>query len=196
MGTGTAVNQLGRQLRRLRREAGQTLEQLAAGSAVSKSMISKIERGESQPTTPVLGRLAEALHVGISDLVGPFPGERPVKGKAAVVIRAARQPAFRDAGTGFVRRSLSPPRAGGRVDIARNELPPRGQSGVFVAHDGTVEEHVIVIRGSLTVLLDGAAHELEQGDVLWFRAGVSHRFVNRGRGRCEYIIVIDRGRGG
>lgn len=187
------ANRLGANLRRLRRDRRLTLEALAERSGVSRSMISKVERGESQPTTPVLGRLAEALAVGISGLVGAFPGERPAGDAAAIVLRRARQAAFRDPETGFVRRSASPPRPGARIDIAHNELPPAGRSGEFVAHDGDVEEHVIVLAGRLRVLLDDRAHDLEVGDVLWFRAGVSHRFENRGRGRCAYLIVIDRG---
>jgi uncharacterized cupin superfamily protein len=110
------------------------------------------------------------------------------------IIRAGEQARFRDPETGFVRRSLSPPNAGRAIDVALNELPPHGHSGLFVAHDGQVEEHVIVTRGRLRVLLDDKPHMLGEGDVLWFRAGVTHRFENLGRGRCEYIIVIDRSR--
>lgn len=187
------INRLGANLRRLRRGRDLTLEALAERSGVSRSMISKVERGEAQPTTPVVGRLAEALGVGISGLVGAYPGTRAPDNAQAVVLRRARQPAWRDPGTGFVRRSASPPRTGARVDVAINELPPHGESGIFVAHDSHVEEHVVAIAGRLRVLLDGRAFDLEAGDVLWFRADVTHRFVNRGRGRCEYLIVIDRG---
>lgn len=188
-----AVNRLGANLRRLRRERDLTLEALAARSGVSRSMISKVERGEAQPTTPVVGRLAEALGVGISGLVGPYPGERPPGKAAAILLQRERQPAWRDPVTGFVRRSASPPRPGARVDVALNELPGGGESGLFVAHDSHVEEHVVVLAGRLRVLLDERSFDLETGDVLWFRADVAHRFVNRGRGRCEYLIVIDRG---
>ena len=191
--TDVHASSLGQQLRRLRRERKLTLEQLAMASDVSRSMISKIERGESHPTTPVVGRLAEALKVGISTLVGPYPGKRKNSGTAATVIRAGRQPAYRDPETGFVRRSLSPADPGLRIEVARNELPPRGHSGTFVAHEANVEEHVIVTRGRLRVTLGDQAYQLAEGDVLWFLAGISHQFENPGRGRCEYIIVIDRG---
>ena len=191
--TAAPANSLGQQLRRLRRERKLTLEQLAAASDVSRSMISKIERGESHPTTPVVGRLAEALKVGISTLVGPYPGKRRNAGAAATLVRAGSQPVYRDPETGFIRRSLSPADSGRRIEVARNELPPRGQSGTFVAHEANVEEHVIVTRGRLRVTLGDQAYLLTEGDVLWFLAGVSHQFENTGRGRCEYIIVIDRG---
>jgi len=191
---GAAVNQLGVQLKRLRRDKGLTLEALATLSGVSRSMISKIERGQSQPTTPVVGRLAEALEVGISTLVGAYPGVR--RNANEVVLRAGEQPVFVDAETGFERRSLSPVAGKEKhgVDLAMNSLPPYGLSGVFVAHSPLVEEHVVAIKGRLRVRLDQRHYDLAPGDALFFRADVSHQFENLGRGACEYLIVIDRSR--
>jgi len=186
------VNQLGTQLKRLRRQQQLTLEVLAEKSGVSRAMISKIERGQSQPTTPVVGRLAEALRVGISTLVGAYPG--PKKQTPVQVFRAGEQAGYRDPATGFERRSLSPVGAGRGVDVAMNSLPPRGVSGVFVAHSPLVEEHVIALHGRLRVRLDDAHYDLAPGDALFFRADVSHQFENLGRGACRYLIVIDRSR--
>jgi len=186
------ANQLGAQLKRLRRAGGMTLEALATRSGVSRSMISKIERGESQPTTPVVGRLAEALEVGISTLVGAYPGTQ--QHATEQVFRAGAQPVFVDAETGFERRSLSPVAEGRGVDVAMNRLPPFGLSGVFVAHSPLVEEHVVALKGRLRVRLDTRHYDLAPGDALYFRADVSHQFENLGRAACEYLIVIDRSR--
>jgi transcriptional regulator with XRE-family HTH domain len=57
-------------LKRRRLEQNLTLEQLSAKSGVSRAAISKIERGDSGASTPVLGKLAEALNLSISQLVG------------------------------------------------------------------------------------------------------------------------------
>ena len=185
-------NQLGPQLKRLRRAKDFTLETLSMKSGVSRAMISKIERGESQPTTPVLGRLAEALQVGISTLVGAYPG--PKKQAAVQVFRTGEQAGYRDPDTGFERRALSPVAQGRGVDVAMNSLPPRGVSGVFVPHAPLVEEHVVAIAGRLRVRLDEQTYDLAPGDALFFRADVNHQFENLGRGTCRYLIVIDRSR--
>lgn len=47
-----------------------TIEQLSKRSGVSRAMISKIERGEATPTTSTLGKLAAALDVSISQMIG------------------------------------------------------------------------------------------------------------------------------
>ena len=54
------VEVLAEEVRRRRKKQGLSLEQLAAASGVSRSMISKIERAEAVPSPTVLSRLAEA----------------------------------------------------------------------------------------------------------------------------------------
>src|SRR5215210_2852104 len=61
---------LGGRARGLRREKRLTLEGLAARSGVSRAMLSKVERGEKNPTLVVAAKLAEGLGVPLSRLLG------------------------------------------------------------------------------------------------------------------------------
>lgn len=70
-GTGEQLEALAAELRHQRRRQNFSLEQLASLSGVSRSMISKIERGEAVPSTVVLSRLAEALGVTFAKLMLP-----------------------------------------------------------------------------------------------------------------------------
>lgn len=54
---------LGRNIRRLREEAGLSQEQLAFDAGMKRSYLSDMERGVRNPTVRALGRLAEALKV-------------------------------------------------------------------------------------------------------------------------------------
>src|SRR3712207_9499948 len=65
-----ASGRLGRRVRALRRERGLTLEGLARSSGVSRAMISKLERGEKNPTLVVAAKVAEGLGVSLSQVVG------------------------------------------------------------------------------------------------------------------------------
>jgi XRE family transcriptional regulator, regulator of sulfur utilization len=65
--------QLGTRLRAQRQARGFSLEMLAAGSGVSRSMISDVERGTKSPTVLILARLATALGVTVSRLLGDLP---------------------------------------------------------------------------------------------------------------------------
>jgi len=61
---------LGERVKELRRSRGLTLEGLAEISGVSRAMISKLERGEKNPTLVVAAKLAEGLGVTLSRLAG------------------------------------------------------------------------------------------------------------------------------
>jgi len=176
---------LGAALRRRRQERRLTLEQLSARSGVSRAAISKIERGDSAASTPVLGKLAEALDLSISQLIGGAGGA-PV-----LHIPRERQPVFTERATGFERRSLSPMYLGRGIDFVLNRLPPKGKTGPFPSHREGVEEHLYVARGRLKVTLDGEAHVIEPGGFLFFRGDRAHSFENLSSSVCEYFIVID-----
>jgi transcriptional regulator with XRE-family HTH domain len=176
---------LGERVRALRRERGLTLDGLAGRSGVSRAMISKLERGEKNPTLVVAAKVAEGLGVSLSQLVGVE--ER----REAVVIRRERRMVMRDPETGFERQLLSPSFGGGGIEFIRNVVPIGSTSGEFPPHRRGVSEYVVVERGRLRVLLGGDEYFLERGDALYFEADVTHRFENAGEGECSYYLVID-----
>jgi transcriptional regulator with XRE-family HTH domain len=178
-----SAGRLGARVRDLRRERGWTLEHLAERSGVSRAMISKLERGEKNPTLVVAAKVAEGLGVSLSRLVGIEERRRVV-----VVPREGRM-VMRDPDTGFERQLLSP--SFGGLEFIRNVVPEGSTSGEFPPHRRGVEEYVVVEKGRLRVVLDGEEHVLEEGDAAYFEADVEHRFDNAGVGECSYYLVID-----
>jgi transcriptional regulator with XRE-family HTH domain len=179
------ASKLGGALKRRRLEQGLTLEQLAAKSGVSRAAISKIERGDSGASTPALGKLANALDLSISQLLGG-----PQR-KAVLHVPHRKQPVFVEAATGFERRSLSPMYLGRGIDVVLNRLPAGAGTGPFPSHREGVEEHLYVVKGRLKVTLDGDVYVLRAGDFLFYRGDMSHKFENLSNAACEYFIVID-----
>jgi len=178
---------LGVRVRDLRKERGLTLEELARVSGVSRAMISKLERGEKNPTLVIAARLAEGLGVSLSRLAGVE--ER----REVVVVPKERRMVLRDPETGFERQSLSPTFAGRGMEFLRNVVPEGSTSGDFPPHRKGVEEHIVVESGQLEATLDGKKYRLREGDALYFAADVPHRFDNVGRGECAYYLVISSG---
>jgi transcriptional regulator with XRE-family HTH domain len=176
--------QLGERVRALRRERGWTLEFLAERSGVSRAMISKLERGEKNPTLVVAARVAEGLGVSLSQLVG-IEARREI-----VVVPKERRMVMRDPETGFERQLLSPS-FGGELEFIRNVVPEGSTSGEFPPHRRGVEEYVVVEKGRLRAILGSEEHVLEEGDAAYFEADVAHRFDNAGVGECSYYLVID-----
>jgi len=183
-----AQNHIAEEIKRLRRDQGKSLQDLAAKSGVSRSMISKIERAETTASTAILSRLAEALGVTFSRLVSPIT-EREV-----IVIPASRQPVLKDDSSGFMRRCISPVLPGRGIDWVLNTLPPGAATGEFAAHRPGVSEYIYVLRGSLKAVVGGRSNHLETGDSMYFEADAGHQFYNTGSAPCEYFLVIDPSR--
>ncbi len=179
-----SAGRLGERVRELRRRRRLTLEELAELSGVSRAMISKVERGEKNPTLVVAAKLAEGLGVTLSQLAGME--ER----REIVVVPRERRMVMRDPETGFERQLLSPSFGEKGVEFIRNVIPEGATSGEFPPHRRGVEEYLAVEKGSLRAVIGGEEHSLGEGDALYFEADVSHRFDNAGDGECSYYLVI------
>ena len=180
-----ASGRLGERVRALRRERGLTLDALAGRSGVSRAMISKLERGEKNPTLVVAAKVAEGLGVSLLQVVG-LEERREV-----VVVRRERRMVMRDPETGFERQLLSPSFGGRGIEFIRNVVPMGSTSGEFPPHRRGVSEYLVVERGRLRALLGSDEYFLERGDALYFEADVTHRFDNAGEGECSYYLVVD-----
>lgn len=172
-------------LARLRREKKLSLQGLADMSGVSKSMLSKIEREEKNPTLQVAAQIAEGLGLSLSAMLGE---EQP---RAVMQLRPADQLLFRDELTGFERRLLSPSFKSKGVDFVLNRMPAGQSSPLFPPHQPGVKEYAYLAQGQMQVRLDGEAFDLRAGDSIYFEAARKHQFVNTGEEECQYFLVVD-----
>jgi transcriptional regulator with XRE-family HTH domain len=176
---------LGARLHEVRLKKGLTLEDLAERSGVSRAMLSKLERGEKNPTLVVAARIAQGLDTPLTSLLGVDEERRRV-----VVTPRERQAVFRDSETGFERHVLSPPFERRTVELVRHVIPEGASSGDLPPYRRGVEKHLVVERGRLEVTIGGESYRLGVGDALFFEADVTHRFANAGRGTCSYVLVV------
>lgn len=171
---------------RLEREArGWSLAELAARSAVSKAMISKVERCEASPTASVLGRLSGAFGLPLSVLLAlaEREGDR--------VARRAQQPLWTDPETGYTRRTLSPAN-GGQLELLEITLP----AGVKVPYPASAfsfqHHHIYVLEGELDFIEGARSHQLSAGDCLQLGAPADCVFVNESGRATRYLVALTR----
>ena len=65
-----AIQRFGKQIQRLRARRGLTQEQLALKAGLVRVYVTKLEQGEHDPTLTMLVRLAKALRVSVTELLG------------------------------------------------------------------------------------------------------------------------------
>lgn len=176
-------------LKALRDRRRLTLDELARLSGVSRAMISRIERGEASPTAQLLSRLCAALDVTLSAFFAPEGGE------PSPLARRAKQPVWRDPGTGYERRAVSPPGTPSRIEVIDIAFPPGARIAYppETAKDG-MTQHVWLFSGTLEMTIGDVAHRLEAGDCLYMSITEGHVFHNPGTQTAHYAVVLDRSR--
>lgn len=181
--------QLCERIKSARSGLGWTLQQLAAASGVSPSMISQIERGLANPTLAVAYRLANALGLSLSDLVGSSEPENRVE-----VIRANDpQFLFRDDKACRV-RTLSPLHLEKDVEFYQVSLKVHGEME-SAPHFRQTREFLTVEKGTLELTVGDETQKLKQGDSAHYPADLPHSLRNRGKGEAVvFLVVIYSGR--
>jgi transcriptional regulator with XRE-family HTH domain len=172
-------------LKLLRKQKGWSLETLADHTGLTKSYLSKVERGLSVPSIAVAMKLSAALQVDVEELFSAGPsratvtitrsGERTPMGSAfAAGARATESIAAGVAPKRMLPFVVHPP-----ADYAASE---------FKEHAG--EEFLFVHRGTIEIAFPDRTVQLETGDSVYFNALVPHRLRRLGSEPAEVLVVV------
>jgi len=190
MDSASGVNQrIGARVAELRAVQGLSLDALAGRSGVSRSMISRVERGESSPTAVVLERLASGLGVMLPSLF-----DRPQsasRAPAGPVARRSQQAEWRDPASGYLRRNVSPPGVPQPMKIVEVHFPAGARVAFETgAGDLRVHQQVWVLEGAIDVTVGAERHRLREGDCLAMQLDLPTSFHNPTRKPARYAVVV------
>ncbi|OBK20812.1 DNA-binding protein [Mycobacterium asiaticum] len=161
-------------LRAVRRQRGLTLERLAEQTGLTKSYLSKIERGHSTPSIAVAIKVARALDVDVGRLFSQDAAD------ATITVDRADPGAdrYRALAARMLGKTMSPFVVRPTQAVSDDPHPVHpGQEFVFV-HTGTVE----LAYGDQTIRLD-------TGDSAYFDASVGHKLRALGAQPAQVVIV-------
>jgi transcriptional regulator with XRE-family HTH domain len=173
---------LGKRIQDLRGERGMTLQDLAAASSVSVSMLSAVERGQKAATVTVLDRIASGLGMSLPALIAAATDS------SVIVRRAAEQDVINEPG-GWQRTILTPVVAGVNFEWIRTVLPAGCDAGWYPAYAPGSHEFVAVDSGTLRLRLDSREIDLNAGDSIYFAADARHGYANPGADPCTYHVA-------
>lgn len=176
-------------LRAARQDRGLTTAALAQASGVSRGSVVKLERGDSQPSAALLGRLCGPLGLTLSELFARVE-TRTATGR---LVRAASVQVGADPVSGHRRRSLSPSPEG-PVQLTEIVLPP-GAAVTYPARSyADLHQQVWVLEGELEVREGTEPHHLHPGDCLELGVPADCTFTNPGGVPARYLVVVARRR--
>ena len=175
---------LGKVVQRLRKAKAMSLDDLSQASGVAKSIISRIERNETNPTLATVLRLAEALNM---------PPEALLAQSQRVAILQHQKKSdipvlFSE--DGRVRLFII-----GALELVEHvqwydvHADPGGVLESEPHQPGCVE-HVHVISGILEITSGEETRKVRAGESLRYRGDLPHRIVNVGEGPAHATMVL------
>lgn len=171
----------------LRAERGLTLETLAKKSGVSRSMISLVERGETSPTAVTLAKLSGALGVPLSSL---FDRSQRSPREVHPLARRDQQIEWRDPGSGYVRRNVTPPGAAHPMRVSEVTFPPDARVAFDNEGGARVFQQIWVLAGAMDVTVGTERHRLREGDCLALELDAPTMFHNPTRKSARYAVIV------
>ncbi|MEL6364054.1 MAG: XRE family transcriptional regulator [Pseudomonadota bacterium] len=181
-----AAPEIGPRLQARRRALGWTLEDLAARSGVSRSMLSQIERGRANPTFATLWGLTRALGLDLSEL-----GETPAASGAVEVAPAHFTPEIKSADGLCTLRILSPIDLAGRTEWYELTVEPGGAL-VSEPHAAGSREHLTALDGALEIESGPSTGRVEAGATARYAADAPHIIRNGGAEPARALLVVLR----
>src|SRR5262245_10137453 len=138
----TVEERIARKLAALRSERGWSLEALAERTGISRATLSRIERGELSPTAAMLTSLCSVYGWTLSRFMAD------AETRAPSLVPAAEQAQWKDPGSGYRRRIVSPPAPGFRGELVEVRMPAGASVSFDVAPVAGLEHHLWMLDGS------------------------------------------------
>jgi XRE family transcriptional regulator, regulator of sulfur utilization len=190
-----AAPAIGKTIQRLRKAYNMSLGELSEHSGVAKSIISQIERNETNPTIGTVHRLSRALDTTIHEMLRDDTASnfREHQTRSGIPILESQD--------GLCRLAIA-----GALDLVEDlqwydfQAKPGGVLESDPHPPGTVE-HLYMLAGELEVTCDGEVRTVKTGEAIRFRGDRPHKLFNAGSADAHATMVLvlhqlsERGRG-
>lgn len=197
------MDDLGKNIRVLRRQRALTLRQMAQTTGLSVSFLSEIERGRSQPSMASLKKIRKALGISLLDLqdrdIAPdelettsasgFAYTKEAYIRDARVVRADQRKKIAYPGRpGFY--ELLTPDLKRRLEVLYFKMASDFDTGSEVLLDPPGEKCMILLAGEVEFRVGDQVFHLSAGDALSYPADAPISWTVKGNRPFEGILVI------
>jgi XRE family transcriptional regulator, regulator of sulfur utilization len=181
---GESGADLGKTIQRLRKAYNLSLGELSEQSGVAKSIISQIERNETNPTLSTVIRLSRALDTTIDEVLRGDSGSMFIdhQTKSGIPMLESQD--------GLCKLAIVGPL--NLVDVFQwydFHAKPKGVLESSPHPQGTVE-HLYIVSGELEVTTGAETKIGKAGEALRYKADVPHKIVNIGSGAAHAVMML------
>lgn len=181
---------IGGKIKDLRERNVYTLQDLAAKTGISRSMLAEIESDEVMPPVATLLKLARALNVGMAHFFkDEAPAEQVSVTRSGERISVKRRPHHREGEVDYVYESLEARMPGKHMEPLLVEFVPMETAEmVFTSHEG--EEFLFLLEGKLEFRTNNRVEMLSAGDALYFDSSLNHSFRSLTDAPARAVVVV------
>jgi transcriptional regulator with XRE-family HTH domain len=162
-----------------------TIDQLVARSGVSKGAIVAVENGTTNPSLSTLVRLADALGVPVSDLLGDS-----AEASVRIVDHDTRVPLWQGPKGGHASLIATVPGVS-PVELWQWTLIA-GEQYVSHPHPRGVMETITVLSGEVELTVDGDVSSIRRGVTAMFAADRDHAYAARVQD-ASFVMTVHLG---
>jgi transcriptional regulator with XRE-family HTH domain len=162
-----------------------TLDQLADAAGLTKSYVSKVERGLSVPSISTALKIAGTFDLSVGQLLGETQYDDAIS-----VVRRGERPSFMRGGSasGYDYEMLAPNKRFKTMEPFIMRPPPKFQDDRRFEHGG--QEMIFVLSGAIELSFGGQSHKLNSGDCVYFDSHVPHRSRSLNGKVAQALVVI------
>ena len=181
--TVNVTEKLGKTIRRLRNAYNYSLGDLSEQSGVAKSIISQIEKNETNPTLGTLYKLARALNAPIEEMLRGDEAPALVEklGSSGTPLLVSDDGKCRLRIVGWIRT----------VELVQWYTFEAEPGGVLESepHPPGSIENLTVLSGQVSLTVGDEQFQIGTGETARYRADRPHRIVNTGTGAVTALMV-------
>ncbi len=177
------VNELiGLNLKKLREERGYSIGKLSEIVQVSKSMLSQIEKGETNPSVGTIWKIANGLRVSFTSLLNEDI-------ETFKVVKKEQIKRISQEDDKYAIYPYFPYSNDKKFEMYAVELEANSEH-YSEAHVKGVEEYFLVTKGKIKVCIGTEEIILDSGDAINFTAEKEHSYINLSESLSTGVIIL------
>lgn len=166
------LDHIGKKIKHLRLRQQKTQQQIADECNISKSLLSKIENGQTSSAIATLSKISKALNVSLSWLLEDKPEQDIV-----LLPRSQRQSKIGDEHMGYSYELLANRSPFTRVEPTIVYVTPKDVNLRKEKYTHEHDEFIYILRGKIELSYNGNSYLMEEGDTAFFKGTKPHLFV-------------------
>lgn len=167
-----SVDNIGKKIKQLRLRQKKTQQQIADTCNISKSLLSKIENGQTSSAIATLSKISNALDVPLSWLL-----EDKTEQELVILKKLARQSKVGGEHMGYSYELLANRSPFTGVEPTIVHVTPKDLNLREEMYTHSHDEFIYVLKGAMELSYNGTVHFMEQGDTAYFTGTKPHLFI-------------------